>query len=186
MAGLMTVHQDPDLKMKEAQLIAELKARAVAQKIVTTPDQVVVRDLLPYTDFGETTGGYMYELWEADMITYQRNGSTASAANAYNDAILKDLDEKKVVGILGVAKHGEDNVATVRFTLGAGQTKIKDIWQLDKIEVGETGLAEMPIIYNKTDTMGVQYYLKNRSVVQLELLGKVAEAVGDIIMGGQS
>jgi len=165
--------------------VAELKRRAVSQGVVDDPNQVVVRDILPYTDLSGTAagGGYLYEMWRADMTTYEQDASTASAANAYNEVISKDLDKEKLVGILGVRKKGEDMVSAVKFSLGTG-VKIKDIWQIDQIPVNGIGLAREPLIYNCTNKLVVDYYLKNTGIVELQLVGKCAEAVGDTIIGG--
>lgn len=184
--GILVAETTEELKGKEADLIAELKRRAVSQGIVDSVDQVVVRDILPYTDFSGTAsgGGYLTNAWRADLRTYQQNASTAAAAGAYNEVISKDLGKEKIIGILGVQKFGEDLVSAVRFSLGTG-VKIKDIWSIESVAANGRGLALDPLIYDATNKIVVDYYLKNTGIVNICLLGKVAEAVGDTIIGGQ-
>ena len=183
--GLLTIHTDDELKGKEEDMVAELTRRAVSQGVVDSADQVIVRDILPNTDFAGVAagGGYLYEMWRADMTSLRQDASTASAANTYNEAISTDLDKEKLIGILGVKKKGEDMVAAVKFSLGTG-VKIKDIWQIDSIADDSIGLAREPLIYNCTNKIVVDYYLKNRGIVELELIGKTCEAIGDTIIGG--
>jgi len=183
--GLLTIHTDDELKGKEEDMVAELTRRAVSQGVVDSADQVIVRDILPNTDFAGVAagGGYLYEMWRADMTLLKQDAVTASAANSYNEAISTDLDKEKLIGILGIKKKGEDMVAAVKFSLGTG-VKIKDIWQIDMIPDDEIGLAREPLIYNCTNKIVVDYYLKNRGIVEIELIGKCAEAIGDTIIGG--
>ena len=182
--GLLTIHTDDELKGKEEDMVAELTRRAVSQGVVDSADQVIVRDILPNTDFAGVAagGGYLYEMWRADMTTLRQDASTASAANTYNEVISTDLDKEKLIGILGI-KKGEDMVAAVKFSLGTG-VKIKDIWQIDSIPDDSIGLAREPLIYNCTNKIVVDYYLKNTGVIELELIGKTCEAIGDTIIGG--
>lgn len=191
MAGLIAFAIQNEVKQREQAVTQELLRLAVAQGVVPSPNEGVVRDILPLTDVGGTTtgattatGGYRTEEWRADLRTYQRDASTASAAGSYNEAINVDLNKQKVLGLYGVQKRGEDVVAAIRFSLGSG-TKIKDIWQLDGIKEDEVGYGENPIIYNSTQKVKVEYYLKSVGIVYHQLLGKVAEPRGNVIMGAE-
>lgn len=191
MAGSRILSIDGEKKNLEAVLVQELQRRAVAQGITDSPTEVVIRDMLPLTDLGSATtnatsasGGYRTEEWRADLRTYQYDGSTASSAGAYNTAVNVSLNKEKVIGFIGVRKHGEDAVAAIRWGLGSG-AKIKDIWQLDYVPEDGTMYAENPIIYNSTNVAKIEYYLKAVAIVNLQLLGKTAEAKGDTILGAE-
>lgn len=183
------VAMQSDQKRYENALVQELTKRAVSQGIVDTADELVIRDILPLTDLaGTTTGatsssnGFTDEVWRVDLRSYQRDGSTASAANAYNIVTNVDLNQKKLVGFLGIEKRGdEDPVSAVRFSLGG--TKIKDIWNIEGVQLDETYWGENPMIYNGTNTVKIEYYLKSPAIVYHRLVGKTAEPKGDVILG---
>jgi len=190
MPGLLYAILDEEIRTKQEELDRELIQRAVDQKVADTEDQVLVRDALPKTDFGGTTtnsttvtSGYTKESWFIDMTTYQRDGSTASVAGDYNEAINVDLDKQKVVGFLGVKKHTMNNVSAVKFGIATG-VQIKDIWQVDFVDLGKSAYADTPIVYDSTNKVYILYYLTTRAPVDIRLLSRVAEAVGDTIMGG--
>lgn len=191
MAGLIAMALPQEVKQREAAIAGELMRLAVAQGVVPTGNDAVVRDILPLTDVGGTTtsattatGGYRTEEWRADLRTYQRDASTASSAGAYNELINVDMNKQKVIGFYGVQKRGEDLVSAIRFSLGSG-TKIKDIWQLDGIPEDGLGYGENPIIYNANQKVKVEVYLKSVGIVYHQLLGKVAEPRGNVIMGAE-
>lgn len=195
MAGQVIIGLEQDQKRYENALVLELTKRIVSQGIVDSASGVVVRDILPLTDLGgSTTGstsasyGYTSEIWRADLRTYQQDGSTAVAANAYNTVVNVDLKQNKVIGVLGVAKRGnEDPVSVVKFSLSS--TKIKDVWDIESVhsggdnEKGEIYWAENPMIYNGTNTMKVDFYLKSPAIVYHRLVGKTAEPRGNVILG---
>lgn len=190
MPGLLIVHLDDEVRSIQRSLDEELIARAVAQKVGDSEEDLIVRDGLPLTDFATTTTGasssstgYTNESWFIDMSTYQRDGSTASAVASYNEAINVNLDKQKVVGIFGVKKGYVDNVAAVKFGFPGG-VQVKDIWQIDHLDPGEDGYTETPIIFDSSNKMQVQYYLKTLGGVDLKLYTRVCEVVGDTIMGG--
>jgi len=185
------VHLEADKKKYENVLVQELGTRAVSQGVVDTLNDLVIRDLLPLTDLGGTTtgstsasGGYTSEYWRVDLRTVQRDNSTSSSANAYNEVVNVDLNRVKVIGVLGIQKLGEDAVSAVRFSLGSG-AKIKDIWQLDGIAVGDTYWAENPAVYNSNNIMKVEFYLKSTAIIYHKMIGKAAEPKGETILGAE-
>lgn len=191
MAGLILKAMDAEIKQREAALNAELVRRAVAQGVVDNAAEAVVRDILPLTDIGGSTtnstsasGGYRYEEWRADLRTYQQDASTASAANSYNTVVNCDMNKQKVIGFVGVAKKGEDSVAAIRFSLGSG-TKIKDIWQIGGAPEDAIIYAENPILYNSTNKVKIEFYLKSVAIVYHQLIGKAAEPKGNTIIGAE-
>ena len=190
MPGLLIVHLDDEIRSIQDSLDEELKARAVAQKVGDSEEDLIVRDGLPLTDFATTTTGasssstgYTTESWFIDMTTYQRDGSTSASAGAYNEAINVNLDKQKVVGVLGVMKGSIDNVAAIKFGFPGG-VQVKDIWQIDHLAPGESGFTKTPIIFDSSNKMQVSYYLKTLGPVDLKLYTRVCEVVGDTIMGG--
>lgn len=191
MAGSRILSMESERKQIEQVLIQELATRAQRQGVVDSATEVVVRDILPLTDLGSGTtnatsasAGFRAEEWRVDLRTVQQDNSTATAANSYNTVVNCNLNKEKVMGFMGVQKFGEDAVAAVRWSLGSG-AKIKDIWQLDYVKEDGTMYAENPIIYNSTNVIKVEYYLKSVAIVQLRLLGKTAEAKGDTILGAE-
>lgn len=190
MPGLLVVYLDDEIRAKQTDLDNELIDRGVDQRVADSADNLVVRDGLPLTDFGGTTtgsssatSGYRKESWFIDMTTYQRDGSTASSAGAYNEAINVDLNKKKVVGIMGVKKGSIDNVSAIKLGLPGG-VQTKDVWQIDFLAPGQVAFAETPIIFDSGNKMQVQYFLKTPGPVDLVLYTRVCERVGDNIMGG--
>lgn len=190
MAGSRILSNDSTKQTIESALIGELAQRAVRQGVVDNPADVVVRDILPLTDLATgTTGaitstyGFTSENWRVDLRTYQQDGSTASSANAYNLVVKVNLNKEKVVGFAGVRKLGEDMVSAIRWSLGSG-AKIKDIWQIDYLpEDGGVMYAENPIIFNSSNVVKMEYYLKSPGISFLQLIGKTAEARSDTIVG---
>jgi len=190
MPGLLVVHLDDEIRSLQKSLDEELISRAVAQKVGDSEENLIVRDGLPLTDFATTTTGasssstgYTSESWFIDMTSVQRDGTTASVAGSYNEAINVNLDKEKVVGILGVKKGYIDNVSAIKFGFPGGVT-VKDIWQIDHLEPGEDGFAESPIIFDSSNKMQVLYYLTTLGPVDLKLYTRVCESIGDTIMGG--
>lgn len=190
MAGSRINSLDAERKNIESALIGEVSQRAIRQGVVDHPSEVVVRDILPLTDLGGSTTnatsasyGYVSENWRVDLRTYQQDGSTASAANDYNLVAKVNLNKEKVMGFAGIRKTGEDMVSAVRWSLGSG-AKIKDIWQIDYIPYdGGVMYAENPLIFNATNVVKIEYYLKSPGISYLQLIGKTAEAKGDKIIG---
>jgi hypothetical protein len=191
MAGSLLYTTETETKNREIALNSVLTQKALSQGIVDSPTEVVVRDVLPMTDMGgSTTGatsatsGYRYDEWRIDMRSFQRDGSTAVVTGGYNEAVNVNLNKEKVVGFIGAKKNGEDAVAAIKFSLGSG-AKIKDIWQIGHATENGSMYADNPILFNSTNTMKIEYLLKSPAIVYLMLLGKIAEAKGDTILGAE-
>jgi len=189
MAGSRILSNETEKRSIESALIGEIAKRAVRQGVVDNPADVVVRDILPLTDLATgTTGaisssyGFTSENWRVDLRDYEQD-ETASSANAYNLVAKVNLNKEKVVGFMGVRKTGEDMVSAIRWSLGSG-AKIKDIWQIDYVpEDGGVMYAENPIIFNATNVVKMEYYLKSTGISYLQIMGKTAEARSDTIVG---
>jgi hypothetical protein len=191
MAGSRLLSTESEKKAIESALVNELGLRAVRQGVVDNPSEVVVRDMLPLTDFGSGTtnatsasAGYRSEDWSVNLTTYQQNGSTASAAGSYNTVINCNMNKEKVVGFIGVQQEDQRNVVAIRWSLGSG-AKIKDIWQVGHVPENGVMYAENPIVYNSTNVAKVEYYINSTTAVRMILLGKTAEAKGDTILGAE-
>ena len=189
MAGSRILSNETEKRSIESALIGEIAKRAVRQGVVDNPADVVVRDILPLTDLATgTTGaisssyGFTSENWRVDLRDYEQD-ETASSANAYNLVAKVNLNKEKVIGFMGVRKTGEDMVSAIRWSLGSG-AKIKDIWQIDYVpEDGGVMYAENPIIFNATNVVKMEYYLKSTGISYLQIMGKTAEARSDTIVG---
>jgi len=189
MAGSRILSNETEKRSIESALIGEIAKRAIRQGVVDNPADVVVRDILPLTDLATgTTGaisssyGFTSENWRVDLRDYEQD-ETASSANAYNLVAKVNLNKEKVIGFMGVRKTGEDMVSAIRWSLGSG-AKIKDIWQIDYVpEDGGVMYAENPIIFNATNVVKMEYYLKSTGISYLQIMGKTAEARSDTIVG---
>lgn len=189
MAGSRILSSEVEKRTIETALVAELAERAVRQGVVNTPGDVVVRDILPMTDLGGSTTnvatapsyGFTSEQWRVDLRNYEQDG-TASSANAYNLVAKVNLNKEKTMGFAGIRKNGEDMVSAVRWSLGSG-AKIKDIWHIDYLPEDGTMYAENPIVFNATNELKIEYYLKSPGISFLQIIGKTAEARGDTIVG---
>jgi len=189
MAGSRILSNEMEKRSIESALIGEIAKRAIRQGVVDNPADVVVRDILPLTDLATgTTGaisssyGFTSENWRVDLRDYEQD-ETASSANAYNLVAKVNLNKEKVIGFMGVRKTGEDMVSAIRWSLGSG-AKIKDIWQIDYVpEDGGVMYAENPIIFNATNVVKMEYYLKSTGISYLQIMGKTAEARSDTIVG---
>lgn len=189
MAGSRILSSDQEKKSIEQAIVGEIATRAVRQGVADNPTEVVVRDILPLTDLGgDTTNstsasyGFVSENWRVDLRTLQQDGTTASAANAYNLVAKVNLNKEKVMGFAGIRKAGEDMVSAIRWSLGSG-AKVKDIWHIDYVPENGTMYAENPIIFNATNVIKMEYYLKSPGISFLQIIGKTAEAKGDTIIG---
>lgn len=173
-AGLRKAFTVSEFAYTRRALDAELASKA-AMELGVSVASIVVRDILPATDFGTTY--YSYDIWRKDM--------SAGTVNSWNQVAKTDLDGDKLIGIFGVAKgiDGDDIVSAVRFK--RGDTEIIDIWQIDDLEPGEAAITDTPIIYSSKDTVNIYHYLKNTGVDAVILIGRVAETAGREITAGK-
>jgi len=164
---------DAQIQALEEQLISELEKRAINQKVAATGN-LVVRDILPYTDLG-----YTDNYWSVAL-------TTATSYNAVGSD--KDLDGKKVIGFMGFRiLSAKPIVKLIKFSVGSGATKIKDIWQIEQCQNQNIveGFTKEPVIYNMNDTINIDAWIASTTGTEkLVLLGKVAEPAGQQIMGG--
>ena len=151
----------------EEELKDELKRRALEQGVVTSEDDLVIRDLLPKTDLGATN-----EVWT----------QTLSSGNAYNNTYTPSASDKKVIGIYGVKNKATSPLTTaIKFSVGSGGAIVKDIWEIESVMLEENteGIATMPIIYDKNETITIAQYASGTGTDGIILLGLVAEPKGE-------
>ena len=147
----------------------ELVKRAVEQKVVTSRDDAVVRDLLPSTDFGDTN-----EVWTQSLT-----------ANTYVSTYTPTPDSKKVIAIYGVKNANATPITTViKFGLGAGPAKVKDLWGVEPawLELNTEALTSEPIIYNKEERVTIQQYSSATATDNVLFLGLICEPKGENVM----
>ncbi|RLJ08585.1 MAG: hypothetical protein DRP12_00020 [Candidatus Aenigmatarchaeota archaeon] len=155
----------------EEKLKEELIRRAIEQKVITSREEAVIRDIIPDVDLGATRN-----VWEQTLAT----------ADAYNDVYSVTLPDKKVIGFYGFKTKASTPVVTaVKFALGTGGAKVKDIWQVETAhtELNAEARAIVPIIYNKSETVTISMYNSGSAGAtdNVILLGFVVEPKGELV-----
>ena len=143
--------------------------KAVAEKVVSSEVDAVVRDLLP-SDLGATD---------------EKFEQTLNTAGAYNTIYNVDLDEKKVVVIYGAVVPSGTNGTALKFNLG--NAKVIDIVELEKAKYMRDPILilDNPIIYGKSASIKIEEYCPNGVTTpatdNIVLLGVVVEPKGKTI-----
>ena len=149
--------------------IAEfLKDLAVRKGIVKRREEAVVRDLLP-SDLQ-----YPTENWSRSLST----------ANAYNTIVDFRLPDKKAIVIYGVKCISSNNItSTIKFALGVGGTKVKDIVEIEELETAKNKevIFDTPILYEDSQYVYIQEYAKAAGTSKLIYLGLIVEPAGEVI-----
>jgi hypothetical protein len=145
--------------------------RAIETKIATSPSDLIVRDLLPGTDLNGTSG----EVWVQVCSAYQ-----------YNTAYSGKNPSTKMFAIFGVKnKNATPRTAALRFKVGAGGAKVKDIWQIEQayLESNTAVFTSDPIKYEKQETFVIENYGVTSGEDGVILLGRVVEPRNETITG---
>jgi len=171
MTGVMKLTA-PEIERLEKEIEAKLIQLAVAERVVTKAEDAVVRDLLPKTDFG-----FPDERWRESV-------SALDWAKCISGI---DNDRQQIICFYGgAAKAANPLTVALKFTLGPGDAKIKDIWQIESIyansEMPEFYVKD-PVIYHAEDTFSVYFYGKEAGTDELVLKGKIVEKKGRTIVG---
>jgi hypothetical protein len=191
MEGLLVRLSPEKVEALERAVETELLKRAVAQKVVGSVEDAIVRDLLP-SDLNCISG----EEWVE-----------AISAGSYNTVFSGQLSTPdRIIAIYGVGDNFKASVSaandtavgqarplgrTLKFGVGAGPAKIKDIWDLAKIRSDPTiteAFADRPVIYNKGDKFTIQLRADGgvaaaATMEHVVLYGKICEARGTTIQG---
>ena len=173
MPGLAAVYEKSEYLRMQRAIEELLKSEAVEQKIASRREAVVVRDLLPRTDFS----------WAKEAWWYDLSGGTV---NEYNQVVNVDLDKKKIIAIWGVKMRGDPVVSAVKFMRGESETI--DIWEIEALGEGEISIitnVEDVVLYHAQDKVNIQYYLLAQGYPQFVLLGKVAEKRDTTVAGSR-
>ena len=133
-----------------------------------TPEQLVVRNLLPKTDLGLAN-----EYWETPSLT----------ANDWTNYFTKQLDDQQFIVFYGVANLSPDpKVTALRFKVGSGTgTKTLDVIQLEELYTNTErtdGFFKRPIIYKERQYANIDVYSKATGTEPLMLRGFVIEPAG--------
>jgi hypothetical protein len=191
MEGLLTRLSPEKIEALEKAVEAELLRRALTQKVVGAVEDAIVRDLLP-SDLNSISG----EDWVE-----------AISAASYNTVFSGQLSTPdRLIAVYGVGDNFKASVSgandtavghaiglgrTLKFGVGAGPAKIKDIWDLGKIRSDlniTEAFADRPVIYNKGDKFTIQMRGDGGTAAaatmdHVVLFGKICEPRGTTIQG---
>jgi len=173
MPGLAAVYEKSEVLRMERAIEELLKSEAVEQKIASSRDAVVVRDILPQTDLS----------WPKESWWYNLSSGTV---NSYNQVADVDLDKKKIIAFWGVKMRGDPVVSAVKFMRGTSESI--DVWEIEHLSDGELGIisnVEDVVLYHAQDKVNIQYYLVAQGVAQIVLRGKVAEKRDTTVSGSR-
>ena len=172
MAGTILHRLTPEeQKAIEDAVVDYLIRRALEKKIATKPEDLVVRDILPGTDLNGLSG----EVWVQSLSAFQ-----------YVSVYSGKNPDTKIFAVFGAKfLSPTPKTAVIRFKLGAGGAKIKDIWQVEPAFVEENCAVytDRPIKYEDDETFVIEFYGKDSGEDNVVLLGKVVEPKGELIMG---
>lgn len=138
----------------EARLLAEAAKKGFAR------EDVVIADLLPYTDLG-VNGGGNFDYWQTAALT----------ANTSSPYVSHALDDNEWVAIYGVAIN-DANPSTRKVKCSVGSAIVLVDWQLEEIFCDDKpiGVSEEYALWVAGDT------------VTVDLLPQVTKAAGDHIV----
>jgi len=184
-AGLLNAELLPkeEIAAVERALEDELVRIALEAKLASSPDELVVRDILPKTDFGSDYFANDEWVWQA-----------AIGGNTWVLGIKKDLDNDFAVGFYGVRGPRSSTTKTTMVKFQLGETATKDIWHIEQCRCPGAnsadevfGITRSPVVYYPNDTVVVYLYGTGTATADAEtlvLLGKVVEPVGRTVQGG--
>jgi hypothetical protein len=159
----------------EDSLKTQLKEIAKAKKVAVSDEELAVRDIMPKTDLG-----YANEVWETPVLP----------AFTYSEVVSLRVPDNKVIGIYGVRDIaggiGTGITSVIRFFLGPGKSKVKDVWQIQKIQSEEEceGYSDEPVIYGPGEYITIEFYNVATGVSKVALLGFVCEPKGELVGQG--
>lgn len=158
-----------EIRTIEVRVEEFLKDLAVKKGIVKSREDALVRDILPKTDLNFSNEDFTV---------------TLSTANAWNTIVDYRLPDKKALAIYGVRlTSSTPKTAGIKFALGAGGAKTKEIVQIEQALTTEEKevIFEKPILYEDSQYMYIQYYAKDTGSDRVVLLGAVVEPQGEVI-----
>lgn len=173
----------------------ELKRIAVQDGIAPSEAELVVRDILPETDLNAVSG----EVWVTHTSAYAWN-TVFSGENPENKAFaiygvttaIETMISGASLRFIGANVSGYPaskvlpSVVAIKFGLGAGPAKIKDIWHIQHMYTKDPPrvFSKSPVVYRKKEKFTIQVYGTQSMADHIVLLGKVVEPKGQTILGG--
>lgn len=175
--GDLSLAQRSDIRGNVDQQLTDL---FLSSGVVNSDNEIVLRDMLPYTDMG-LTGGTNGETW---LITA---AGTAGTAISYINA--KQLTTTQCAAFYGVASYmATPNISRVSFLLGSGSATTRFVVQLEplfsRLEVAgylATPMSYKPNQYITVSVMPFRSFAANSEY--LTLLGRMADQIGQTISG---
>jgi len=161
-----------EIQARREALKRKLAAIALKKGIVTSPDELAIRDILPATDLG-----FSAEKWATATLP----------SGAYTAVVDMRLPANKLVGFYGVQDLTSSPVTSViRFKIGPGKARVLDVWQIEatQTEKEKIGISENDVIYENQEYATVEYYNFTTGVSNVVLLGIVAEPKGEVVAQG--
>ena len=162
----MTIEDVSSIKVQVIDAVMSIATRMTG----LTPDQLVIRNILPKTDLGLTN-----EYSETPTLT----------ANDWTNYFTRQLNNQQFMVFYAVADLSPDPKATaLRFKVGSGGgTKTLDVVHLEELFANSEradGYLKRPIIYKETQYVNVDVYSKAAVSEPLILRGFVVEPAGRV------
>lgn len=153
----------------QADVDAWLIRRAIEKKIATSPEDLVVRDLLPGTDLNGLSG----EVWAQSISAFSYNMNYSG----------KNPDTKIFAIYGGKNKAATPRTTGLKFKLGAGGAKIKEEINIEhaNLEDNTAWYLKNPIKYEDDETFVIEFYGDSSGTDGVILLGRVVEPKGERI-----
>jgi len=190
--GVRVDYTKSDVTRLEQRAIELGITRAYNDKISSSMNGLIVRDIIPNLDFVDQNGSGINRRWrwpasggytnaETNLTVWQTNQSVNNDKKVYVFYGARQVDP-------GTGRTGTNtNTTTVEFDFSS---YIVDIWTLDHIDSSQdtTVLANTPIVFGKSQNMIMKVYPKTTGSGSFDcimLLGKVIEPRGNTLQGQQ-
>jgi hypothetical protein len=169
----------PRSLLTQTQVTAKLKAmeeelkELAARETNTDPSDWVVRDALPYTDFGLLTEKWMNKVAHATPDTFLVDWS-------------KELPDNKYVAFYGVALHADSpTIYGIKFKVGASGATTLDVIHFQKLKAEDNLIGYFDrILYKKKAYIYVELIADAALAIageEFELLCMVCEKYGEVV-----
>jgi hypothetical protein len=151
---------------------------AIRRSISNDPGNLVVRDILPYTDLG-LTGSSNAEEW---LIT-----SAATAGTLLNYINARQLTTTQAAAFFGVGSPmASPQVSALKFYYGSANAQVKAYFQLEQLfsRLESQGYFGAPLYYGPQEFLTVQVMPISSfaaSTERLTLIGRIVDLFGQTI-----
>jgi len=161
-----------EIRSKEVEFIEKVRSRA-AKVFEVSPEQVIVRDILPKDDFGLDDNKWVFSL---------------GTAGDYNKIIDVTAPQNKVFIVYGLKILSKDVDHEVTIAKVQKGNEVLDVITLEKAYNGENYpeiIFRSPIEINPNDTLKVYLYVPSGvttpKTFSVAVLGYTAEKLGETI-----